>query len=179
MWILVTKLGSHGWAGNTPYCKTTLPAPTPNLFFKLSDKIMGFCIAFSCLHAILPLFVFLCSLPLPSSTFSASLYLYQLFTYVVGERVVLIINISMEWTTEIQKSLEAGNVIVWCPTYARQFLDEAGFLLEAKKQKNTSRMWSSLVPGQSRPHKMFPLSGSFWRTLRKRTDQEGKDMRTS
>lgn len=38
-------------------------------------------------------------------------------------------------------SLEAGNVIEWwntCPAYARQFLDEAEFILEAKKQKNIS-----------------------------------------
>lgn len=36
-----------------------------------------------------------------------------------------------------------------------------------------------MVPSQSRPHKIYPLSGSFWRTLRTRIDKEERDMRIS
>lgn len=103
---------------------------------------MGFLIAFSYIYAILPLFVFLYPLPL-SSPPSVPLPTYIIFfTYVAGGKGCSL-NISVERTTKSRKSLEAGSVIEWwntCPVYARQFLDEAEFMLEAKKQKNISRM---------------------------------------
>lgn len=68
-----------------------------------------------------------------------------------------------------------------CLAYVREFLEGVVKSLEAKKQKNFSRMWSTLVPRQSRSQKyipFYPFSGRFWRTLRKRSiDKEGKDVR--
>lgn len=131
----------------------------------------------------------------PQETLYKSCLLFSSFLFLAWAEAATLLVFSLPINVRFALRCDFGVPFFWLPgylsihamilssclEYVREFLEEVVKSLEAKKQKSISRMWYTLVPSQSRSQKyisVYPFSGSFQRTLRKRSiGKEGKGVR--